>query len=61
MAEKFGKEHAHVLRTIKDLMIANPKMDALFISTTYESVLYVSRPKQSQKAVFNTIDSLDRF
>uniref|UniRef100_UPI00345CFFC1 Rha family transcriptional regulator n=1 Tax=uncultured Dysgonomonas sp. TaxID=206096 RepID=UPI00345CFFC1 len=36
VAEKFGKQHSHVLRTIKDLIIANPKMDLLFISTTYD-------------------------
>jgi phage regulator Rha-like protein len=33
VTEKFQKQHAHVLRSVKELMLANPKLDTLFVST----------------------------
>lgn len=35
VAEKFEKQHSHVIRSIQNLQLANPKVDALFVSASY--------------------------
>lgn len=35
VAEKFGKKHCNVIRSIENLLVANSKMSSLFVSTTY--------------------------
>ena len=44
VAEKFKKQHAHVMRTLNSLISANPKLDALFVSTTYTDEQGKERP-----------------
>ena len=44
VAQKFNKQHAHVIRSIKDLISANPKLDALFVSATYFDEQSKERP-----------------
>ena len=44
VAGKFNKQHQHVMRSIREFISANPKLDALFVSATYFDEQNKERP-----------------